>query len=164
MTNFVQNGYVLNFTNGGTAIVGGSVVIVGNYIGVAPSDIAANVAGELALLGVYTLAKTNPLTISQGDKLYYNAGSGLITKTASDTPIGSAWLAAGSTAATVQVKLLGNAVDFDAANATVATFVAQIATANATDLATSEALANQCKASINSLLTSLINAGVMAAS
>lgn len=43
-------------------------------------------------------------------------------------------------------------------------FQAQIATANATDLASSEALANACKASINAFYTAAIAAGVMASS
>lgn len=44
------------------------------------------------------------------------------------------------------------------------THIAQIATANATDLASAEALANALKASYNTLLTELQTAGVLASS
>lgn len=43
-----------------------------------------------------------------------------------------------------------------------ATTVAAIATANATDLATSEALANQTKTTVNAILAALKAAGLMA--
>lgn len=39
--------------------------------------------------------------------------------------------------------------------------IAQIATPNATDLATAQALANQTKTTLNTLLTSLKTAGVL---
>lgn len=44
------------------------------------------------------------------------------------------------------------------------THIAQIATANATDLASAEALANALKVSVNTLLTELQTAGILAAS
>ena len=47
---------------------------------------------------------------------------------------------------------------------TPAAFVAQITTPNATDLATAQALANQLKTTVNSTLTALKNAGLMAPS
>ena len=47
---------------------------------------------------------------------------------------------------------------------TAAAHVAPIATADATDLATAEALANANKAKINALIAALIAAGLMAAS
>lgn len=49
----------------------------------------------------------------------------------------------------------------DASTAKIAADVAAISTADATDLASSEALANQTKATVNSILTALKAAGLM---
>ncbi len=56
------------------------------------------------------------------------------------------------------------AIDAASAFDVQAAHVAPVATANATDLATAEALANANKVAINALIASLIAAGLMAAS
>lgn len=59
-----------------------------------------------------------------------------------------------------EAKEIADAID--SSSHPVAATVAAVATANATDLATSEALANQLKTTVNAILTSLKAAGLMA--
>jgi predicted RecA/RadA family phage recombinase len=162
MTNYVQSGNVLLYPNTGALITSGSVVIAGKFIGIAATDIAATTGtGAVNLCGVYKLAKTNPLVITQGDNLYWNTGTGKVTKAATDTYIGTAWLSAASTDTIVQVKLPGGE---GMGTQGQIVFQAQNATATAVDLPTAEALANALQTDFNALLTKLKNSGLMAAS
>src|SRR5690242_15608207 len=104
--NYIQPGDVFLYANStGDTITSGSVVISGSLVGVALGDIADGDTGSVQCEGVFSIPKTTPLAISQGDKLYYNAGTGKVTKTATDTPIGVAFEDAGSSATTVLVSL-----------------------------------------------------------
>ena len=55
-----------------------------------------------------------------------------------------------------------NAVDSALVDANIVSAQADIATANATDLATAQALANACKTKINALLAAMRAAGILA--
>lgn len=166
MKNFVKKGDVLDYVNGsGDDIASGDVVDLGIGIGVAAANIADTETGSLAMEGVFSLPKTNPLVISQGDKCFWNNSTKKITKTAgSNTLAGYCVEAAASTDAFVKVSIEPLGEKDSSGSLGAAVFVAQIATADASDLATAEALANANKAKINALLTALINAGLMASS
>ena len=158
MTNFIQCGDTIEYTNSGSAIAAGAPVVVGALVGIAVNDIAASTGtGVLMLEGVFNLAKNTSTAISLGDPLYWSASAAEITKTATDAPIGTAHSAAASSDTTVNVKLYEGG---DAAPQ--AAVVAAVSTANGTDLTTTEALANQLKTSLNAVLTALKNAGLMA--
>lgn len=157
MKNFVQHGDRINITVSGSAIAAGDVVVIGRLVGVAVSGGAVGDTIAVALCGVFSLAKNTGFAISQGDKLYWNTSSKYITKTATDVPIGTAFKAAQSGDTLAQVTLYENGAQFPtAAN------VAAITTANASDLATAQALANQTKTTVNAIITALQGAGLMA--
>jgi predicted RecA/RadA family phage recombinase len=155
--NFIQDGDVLEIVNGGTAITSGSPVVIGSIVGIALGDIAANGPGRVQVCGVFEVAKTTPLVIAQGDKVYWSTSTSKVTKTATDAYMGIAFAAAGSTDATVQVSL--SEVGADTGKAAV---VAAVSTANGSDAATTQALANQLKTTVNAILTALKDAGLMA--
>jgi predicted RecA/RadA family phage recombinase len=108
MKNFIQEGCRMNYTNAGSAITSGDVVVVGKIIGIAVNDIAASTGtGVLALEGVFQLAKTTSLVITQGDEVFWNTGTAKVTKTVTDVPLGVAWTSQASNDTTVQVRLVG---------------------------------------------------------
>lgn len=108
--NYLAEGEVLLFVNdaeGATAIASGDVVVVGKVAGVALVDIAADAEGSVQIEGVFQVAKTTSLAISQGDELFWNTSTKKVTKTATDFPIGIAYEGAASAATTCYVKLAG---------------------------------------------------------
>jgi len=89
-TSFIKSGDTINWTNGGSAVVSGAVVAVGEIgLGIATVDIAGGATGVVSLCGVYELAKATGVTAAQGAALYWNASTGL-TATNTDAFIGFA--------------------------------------------------------------------------
>ncbi len=112
--NYIQPGQTIGFTNGGSAVVSGQVIIQGTLVGVSQTDVAANGLGVMGIEGVYALPKkAEALTL--GAKVYWDAtgnpvvgaaGSGALTATVgSNTYAGVVTAGAASGDATVQVKL-----------------------------------------------------------
>jgi predicted RecA/RadA family phage recombinase len=158
--NFVACGEVVEYVNNtGSAIISESPVIMGATVGVALVDIADGDSGNVMLEGVFELAKTTPLVITQGDEVFWNTTTKRITKTATDKPFGVAYESAASSATVVHVLLHGSI------SATPqAALVAAITTANGSDAGTTQALANATKTTVNAIITALQNAGIMVAS
>lgn len=100
---------MMDYTNGGSAISSGDVVVVGSMVGVALVDIASGATGAVRFTGVFKLAKKNGDTITQGAPLYWDAGNSELTTTELDNALaGVAWSAQASSDATVLIKLMGN--------------------------------------------------------
>ena len=76
MKNFVQPGDSMPYTNGGSDITAGSVVVTGNQIGVASVDIASGATGELRMSGVFTLPKVSGAVFVAGEKLLWDVSAG----------------------------------------------------------------------------------------
>lgn len=76
MKNFVQEGDVIAFTNGGTARSSGDVVVYGKTLGIATGDVAANAAGQLRLSGVFTCPKVSAAVIAAGENVIWDASAG----------------------------------------------------------------------------------------
>jgi predicted RecA/RadA family phage recombinase len=154
--NFISDGRVLQLTVPSGGVVGGTPLLIGSIL-VVPvgTDATQNDLFAGISRGVLDLAKATGETWAEGDRVYWDNSAKKVTKTAaSNTPIGFAVQVQASGDTTGRLLLLpmpGGADD-----------VAAVATANATDLTTSEALANQLKTTVNAILTSLKNAGVMA--
>lgn len=108
MKNKIQNGKVIDYTNGGgAAIASGALVVIGVLAGVAVSNIAVGESGAVDLQGVFELPKVTGTAIAVGDKVYWDATAGNVTKTASgNTAFGAAVEAAVSAATTVKVLLV----------------------------------------------------------
>ncbi len=114
MTNatYVQRGETLDYVNETAKLISaGSVVIVGDRIGVAGCPIAPGETGVLHVTGVFEIAKTGTAAIEIGKAVFFD-GAG-ITGTASESgeaatvPAGYAAASAAANAATVLVKLTG---------------------------------------------------------
>lgn len=115
MKNYVHSGDSLAYKNeSGATITAGSPVLIGSKLGVALDDILDDAEGTVVLEGVFEIRKATG-AITQGAKLYWDADgnpvggasqTGALTTTDSgNTFVGWAFAAAGSTAATVHIKL-----------------------------------------------------------
>ena len=105
-TNFVTHGESIPYTNAtGSNITSGSVVAVGDMIGIALSDILIGSTGTVQLAGVAIVAKTTGQAWTQGAKLYWDGTSAFTTTVGSNVWAGWAYAAAASGDTTGQVKL-----------------------------------------------------------
>ena len=112
--NYVQEGVSIDYTPG-SAVDAGDVVVIGDSVGIAKLDIAANALGALAVEGVYDIVHTNAAIADRAD-VYWDAdgnpyggtaGTGAASTDSTVGPyIGRAVAAAGATDATVRVKLI----------------------------------------------------------
>lgn len=152
MKNFVQKGEVVTLAAPYDR-TSGQGALVGQVFGVAAFDVLSGVNGEFQVEGVFDIAKASG-SVSQGDKIYWDNSAKVVTTTQSgNCLVGMAVQAQASGDATARVRL---EPQFQPAAT-----VAAIATADASDLATSEALANATKASVNAILVALKAAGLM---
>lgn len=110
---YLQRGEVLDYTNATTdTIEAGSVIAIGNHIGVAGTDIEPNAVGSVHMVGCFEIAKTSASEeIAQGAPVYFD-GTGITgTAPSGEGAITSAigYAAAPSTASdtNVLVKLNG---------------------------------------------------------
>lgn len=155
MTNYVQPGERMEYANAGSAISAGDVVVLENRIGIALTDISATTGvGTVELCGVYELDAVNDDAFGQGEQLYWDSSAGKLTQVgAGNTPAGIAFEAKASSGTTARVQL--TPMPKRAAN------VAAEATADGSDAATTQALANALKTKVNAILTALKDAGLM---
>ena len=157
MQNYIQEGETLTLT-APYATASGAGCKVGAIFGVATDDVANAAEGEYLTCGVFDLAKTSAQAWAVGDRIYWDD-----TNKRCDTDgsvgmfVGVCTEAAANPTSTGLVRLAGSPALSEGAQAAEAT----IATANATDLATSEALANALKVTVNSLLAKLRTAGII---
>jgi predicted RecA/RadA family phage recombinase len=104
--NYVQEGDVLNYTAGGTAIASGAVVLLGARIGISLGDIAPNATGTVAVTEVWQIAKLATDVVAIGVDLYWDAANSRLTTTAGgNTKAGYATAAAGNGVTTVSIKI-----------------------------------------------------------
>jgi predicted RecA/RadA family phage recombinase len=76
-TSYVQRGNAITYSNAGSAIAAGDVVVMGHTIGVALADIAATTGtGPVAVEGVFTVPKVSAAEFAQGEKLVWDATEG----------------------------------------------------------------------------------------
>lgn len=102
-----HKGNSIDFVNSTSeAIEANTIVVLGSHVGIAGTDIGVGEMGTLVMEGVFKMPKGNT-AIDLGDDVYFNADSGTITKTATDTPAGYAVAAAGASDTEVLVKLAG---------------------------------------------------------
>lgn len=104
MATLVHNGAAIDYTPG-AAVSAGDVVVLGDIVGVAPRDIAANALGSLQVAGVFEFPKASATVIAVGAKVYWNAAGSVATVTNTDKFCGHAVAAAGNGATAVRVLL-----------------------------------------------------------
>ncbi|MGP1394172.1 MAG: DUF2190 family protein [Inquilinaceae bacterium] len=105
MKNYIQPGNVLTVA-APAALSSGAVVAVGKLIGIAATDAALGAEVEASVEGVFAVPKTAANVVATGDQLYWNAGAGEMTTTATgNTKAGFAAAPAGAGVATVRIRL-----------------------------------------------------------
>lgn len=163
MKNFVKNGEVLEIANGGIAIIpSGAVVVMAGLIGIAVANIAVGDTGSVNLEGVYEVP-SNVAIPAIGTPMYWNVGTQQADTDATVGPfIGNCAASVCDLEDGVRVLLPGEGRP-DSALITQQPNIPVVATANATDLASAEALANALKASHNLVINALVAAGILEA-
>lgn len=159
MQNYIQDGRILTLT-APYAVASGAGALVGSIFGVATSTYAEAEEGEFNTSGVYELAKTSAQAWTVGQKVYWDDTNKRCDTSGTVGPlIGTATAVADNPSSTSYVKLNGSAPS--TAKGPQAA-IADIATADGSDAATTQALANATKAKINTLLAELRTAGIIA--
>lgn len=111
MKNYIQAGDVIEVTAPAGGVTSGAPLLIGALFGVACTTAAAGIRVNLATRGVFDLPKLGTDTITEGQRVFFDAANDRITETAaSNYAIGSATEAAGNGAATVRVRLDGVSV------------------------------------------------------
>lgn len=113
--NFVQDGDVINWTNGtGSAVAAGQVVAIGQILAVALVAIAAGATGSVKTRGVFTVPKVSTAVIAAGESLLWDVSAGKFDAKSATPATGDisgapayAVEAAGNGATTLKVKLTG---------------------------------------------------------
>ncbi len=108
MKNFVQEGKTITVAAPAT-VASGQLVVVGSIVGVAAFDAASGAEVEITVEGVFELPKVATDVIVQGDKLYWDSGQAMLTKTAgtgSKPMVGVATAGAGNGVTTVNCLLM----------------------------------------------------------
>jgi predicted RecA/RadA family phage recombinase len=156
MNNYQQAGEIMEYSNSGSAISSGDFVVIGNRVGCAITDIAATTGtGSVQMTGVFTGDKDGDEAFTQGQELFYDTSDGTFTGTATGNKwAGYAFEAASSASTSCVVKL-------EPKPKQAATIAAE-ATADGSDAATTQALANALKTKVNDLISKLKAAGVIA--
>lgn len=157
MKNGVQNGKVIELT-ASRQLSSGDGYLQGSVFAVATADVANGAVGEFLTETVVSLPKTSAQAWAQGDQIYWDDTNHRLDNTNVGRVVGVATAVAANPSATGSIKLPEAVLPPQGA------FVAAVATANASDLATSEALANQLKTSFNALQATLVAKGIIAAS
>lgn len=105
MINFKQNGDTV-VVIAAAAIAAGAAVLKGALFGIAQNNAAETEEVVLNLTGVWSLPKTTGEAWTQGQQLYWNAGTAKLTTTAGNNLcVAVAWSAAESAAAFGDAKI-----------------------------------------------------------
>jgi predicted RecA/RadA family phage recombinase len=79
MKNYIAKGETLRVVTPAGGLVAGAVAVIGAFIGIPALTTAEGEINELSICGVYALPSTG--SVAFGDVLYFNATSGVVTKT-----------------------------------------------------------------------------------
>jgi len=112
-SSYQQKGDVIVYSNAGSAIAAGDVVVMGNTIGIALSAIAATTGtGPVAIEGVFSgIPKVTAAVFVQGEKLIWDVSAGKFDDSAATPANGDvtggaiAWVAGANLETTCTIKL-----------------------------------------------------------
>lgn len=145
----------------GSAVSAGDVVVIGDHAFVAHLDIAAAAKGALAAGGgIYKVMAGE--AIAECKRVWWDNTNNKVVETAAGNKFFGITIPGSSAAADedyVYVLHLPNL-----AQSLAAAVVAAVSTADGSDAATTQALANALKTKVNAILTALKDAGLMASS
>jgi len=121
MDNYVDDGTTVNYTNSGSAIASGDVVVMSHTLGVALVDIASGATGAVQVKGKVRVPKVSAAVFAVGEKLIYDASAGAFDDSSATPATGD---------------VTGGAVAAEAGAATVTECVVILTPGNATLTAT----------------------------
>ena len=101
---FVHDGKSIDYTPG-SAVTGGDVVVVGEMIGIAKLDIAANALGALSVTGVFLMPKPAGV-LAIGTAVYWDVADGQVNTDPANPFFGFVVKAAANDDTTVRVLLV----------------------------------------------------------
>lgn len=76
MKNYTGMGKSITYTNGGSAISAGAVVIIAGLVGIAAVDIPTGASGTVDIQGAFTVPCASASVIAQGATLTWDASAG----------------------------------------------------------------------------------------
>lgn len=166
-TNYLMPGEKMEYSNSGSAISSGDIVVIGERIGVADVDIAATTGvGTVSMEGVFTLPKATGQAWTQGQPLFYDSSAGKITSTGTaNTKAGYAQTAAASGDTTGEVCLepsFKQATTVAALGTTSNLVGVDGAGSNAAPLAGTETRLDNIEAKVDAVIAALKASGQMA--
>ena len=172
MTNFIEKGYVIEYTVPSGGVTSGAAVLIGSMVGIAASTGEEDDVIAVNLQGVYEVPKASG-AVTKGARLYYDESEEDFTTTAAGNVFaGFAWAAQESGDTTVLILL--DRADDSGSTLSQAAFVADITSSNlvgvdgtgsnAAPLAGTETRLDALESKVNAILDSLQTAGLMAAS
>ena len=119
-TTFVGEGHTLEYSNTGSAISAGAVVVMTNIIGIAETNIAATTGvGSVAIRGRWTVPKTTGAAWTQGMQLTYDVSTSKFDTPANLTEatgdvllcaVAAKAAASGDTTGEVLINVVGSAI------------------------------------------------------
>ena len=152
---FKQPGDTLDLTAPYARSAGQGALVGSALFGVAATDIANGDVGPFVREGVFSLAKTAAQAWTIGDRIYWDAANKVCDNTPVGPMIGHATETAANPSSTGIVALC------ESVSLVPQTAIADVATADGSDAATTQALANALKSKLNTLLAELRTAGVL---
>lgn len=112
MNNYVKDGHTRTWVNGtGSAVVAGQVVVVGQQLAIACTDIASGATGEVALDGMFVVPKVTTAVIANGEMVLWDVSAGKFDAKSATPATGDvsnaaiAAEAAGNGATTIRIQL-----------------------------------------------------------
>lgn len=102
--NFIQNGETVDF-QATKAVKSGAVVVLGDLIAIAVTDIAQNDIGTGLVQGVWRLKAKQADDIKQGEVLYWSETEGATKTNTGNKRLGIAWCDSGTSSTDVDVKI-----------------------------------------------------------
>lgn len=114
MKNFKFSGQTFEYSNSsGNTIESGSVVVSGDYVGVAIADIADGESGPCQRTGVVDIPKVTGTAFTQGEEVYWDEADGEINDDNANPVAGHCHVAAASGDEVILVALVGGPAAFN---------------------------------------------------
>ena len=102
--NFIQNGETIDFT-ATKAVKSGDVVVIGDLIAIAVTDVENRAVGTGIVGGVFTVKAKQADDIKQGAVLYWSDTDGATITAGTNKRLGVAWSDSGTSSVEVDVKI-----------------------------------------------------------
>ena len=103
---FIQDGSAVDYTPD-TDVTSGSIVIIGDLVGITRRDIKANTLGAMAVEGIFDVPKDpgQAVAFTAGQKVYVDANGEPLTAATGNKYLGKAVADAAADDASVRVRL-----------------------------------------------------------